>query len=363
MDEEQKTEPKIIEELKEKAAIESQLDSYINPSEAPKTNSNIIPEQTPEIKAEPLIKIKDESEIPPPEIKKQTRPIIRTYKSDVEETIQAGHISSINIALAENKKMIGQERKTEVGTKKQGINKIIIIISLILVFGGALTIFIPQLLINMQFGPKKVPVETISSQPIITADLEEEINLDTINQNRLSTTLQERVDESSTQLGQLENIFLTEGTSTNEKLVTASEFLQLINADVPSQIELTLKDPYMFGLYNYNGNQRFLILKVGDYDTAFSGMLSWETDLWQNFKELFELPDNSALYSSSSLSTAIKFQDYTIDNKDCRVVEDSSGNIVFLYSIIDQNTIVITTSVNTLEEIINRVSKARVVTQ
>ena len=35
MDEEQKTEPKIIEELKEKAAIESQLDSYINPSEAP----------------------------------------------------------------------------------------------------------------------------------------------------------------------------------------------------------------------------------------------------------------------------------------------------------------------------------------
>jgi hypothetical protein len=120
----------------------------------------------------------------------------------------------------------------------------------------------------------------------------------------------------------------------------------------------------MFGLYNYNGNQRFLILKVGDYDTAFSGMLSWETDLWQNFKELFELPDNSALYSSSStLSTAIKFQDYTIDNKDCRVVEDYSGNIVFLYSIIDQNTIVITTSINTLEEIINRVSKARVVTQ
>ena len=361
MDENKKTEQNNID-LKTKEEVAKQLDSFTNPTEKTKgVASTVSHYDESDIKTEPLINIDDESitEEPP----KQNRPIVRTYKSDVEKTIQNSHISSINIAMAENKKMLEQARQTETEAKKAGKNKNILIISLVLIFGGALTFLIPQLLIQLQYGEKVTPAETVSSQPIMTVDLGEKINIQDIDLNRVSTTLKERVIQSSTQLGQIKNIYLTGGEVPEEKLITSSNFLSLIRASVPSEIQRTLKDPYMFGLYNYNGNQSFLILKVGEYDAAFSGMLSWETNLWQDFKEIFNLQTENSSSSNSYGIEIKKFQDAMFDNKDCRVVKDSSGNIIFLYSIIDKNTIVITTSTDTLKELLNRISKARIVTQ
>jgi len=361
MDEEKKTETNNID-IETKEAIANQLDSFINPNDKTKNNSVDAVSNYAEsnLKTEPTSKISD---LPVPEPQKKNKPIIRTYKSDVEETIQTNHISSVSIAMAENKKMLGQAQNTGVESKKSLINKRIIIISSILVLAGVLTFLIPKLLIQMQYGEKTEPIETVSSQPLMTVDLEEKMNIKDINLDRVSTTLKERVDQSSTQLGQIKNFYLTEGDGTAEKLITASHFLSLINATLPSEVQRTLKDSYMFGLYNYNGNQRFLVLKVGAYDTTFSGMLKWETNLWQDFKELFDLKTNDATSSDSFAIEIKKFQDATFNNKDCRVVKDDSGNIVFLYSIIDENTVVITTSTDTLKEIINRISKARVVTQ
>ncbi len=351
---------------KMKENVASQLDSFINPTDKPKNDgTNAVSYYSrAEIKPEPLITIKEKTEVTASELPKQTRPIIRTYKSDVEETIQTSHISSINIAMAENRKMMGQAKLADVEKKKSRLNKNIFIISLVLIGGGLLTFLAPQLLIQMNYGEKKTPVEMVDSKPIMTVDVEEKMNIKDIDLGRVSTTLKERVDQSSTKLGQIKNIFLTEGEGTAEKLITSSNFLTLIKANVPSGIQRTLKDPYMFGLYNYNGNQRFLILKIGEYDTTFSGMLSWETNLWQDFKELFELKSDDSASFSGSFSTEIKkFQDATFNNKDCRVVKDFASNIVFLYSIIDKNTVVITTSTDTLKEIINRTSKAKVITQ
>lgn len=356
--------PDIIDVLKEKEKVASQLDTFINPSDR-KKNENIDAVSYysgSEIKTEPMEKIKETSV---PDASKITRPIVRTYQSDVEKTIQTGHISSVNIAIAQNKKILsGKINQTGIEKKKFVINKNIIFVVIVLILAVISAYFIPKLLVQMQYSPKPVPVETVPAGSIMTVDLEEKINLSNININRVATTLKERVDQSSTQLGQIKNIYLTEGSDTNEKVITASRFIQLINATVPDQILRTLKDPYMFGLYNFNGNQRFLILKVGEYDTTFSGMLMWEKNLWQDFKEIFELPSDETTLSSDSLAIEVrKFQDATFNNKDARVVKDTKGNIIFLYSIIDNNTVVITTSTDTLKEVINRISKSRVVTQ
>ena len=363
MEEDKKIEQNSVD-FKTKETIANQLDSFINPTEKPKNTVDAVSYYSGSgIKTEPLIKVSD---TPETEVQqKQNRPIIRTYKSDVEETVQGSHISSINIALAESRKMMGRTKQTEIEEKKSIINKSVLIISIILILGGILTFFVPQILINMQYGEKPAPVETVSSKPIMTVDLEEKLNIKDIKLNRVNTTLKERVDQSATQLGQIKNIYLTEGDGISEKLITANKFIQLIGVNIPSEIQRTLKDPYMFGLHNYNGNQRFLVLKIGSYDTTFSGMLKWETNLWQDFKELFDLKsENSVFESENPYEIEVKkFQDATFDNKDCRVVKGPSGNIVFLYSIIDESTIVITTSNDTLREIINRMNKARVVTQ
>lgn len=358
----------------EKKAVESQLDSFINPQKkngAPILNpisfSDTLPPIAP-IRPAMKLNIPDIPENAPvvaaPVSNEIHKPIVRTYKSDVEETIQTGHVSSINIALAENKKMMGQMKNEELFEKKNKLNKNILIISLVLLVGGGAVFLVPYLLVQNQYGPKKAPVETVSSKSIITVDTEEKINTKDLNLARVASTLKERVDQSSTKLGQIKNIYLTEGDGVNEKLITSDKFMSLIGSNMPSEVQRTLKPQYMFGMYNFNGNQRFLILKVGSYDTTFSGMLKWETNLWSDFKELFELKSSTDTTGSSSFGLEIKkFQDATFDNKDCRVIKDDSGNIIFLYSIIDENTIVITTSTDTLKEIINRVGKARVTTQ
>lgn len=301
------------------------------------------------------------------------KPIVRTYKSDVEETIQTGHISSVNIAVAEQGRMRNKiASDMTLGDKKGGINKNIVILSLILIFGGLMAILIPYFLVQKQANPNPVQVETVPSGAFMTADVEEKINLSDINLDRFATTIKERVDQSALTLGEIKNIYFTEGEGTAETTITAQKFLTLLNANVPPEILRTLQPQYMFGMYAYNGNQRFLILRVGSYDTTFAGMLAWEVNLWQDFKEPFALADDTPVATTTIASGTTsnlsglevkKFEDASFDNKNARVVRDSSGNIIFLYSIIDNNTVVITTSVDTLHEIIRRMGQGKVSTQ
>ncbi len=398
MDEEQKNPKDLSQEIK--SDIDKELASYMqnlkakSASENPSTAANEktpasfnIKEDTPSASAiadsssvENLIKNvaanepeeKPAQETPAEPEKFQIpeepsrKPIVRTYKSDVEETIQQGHVSSINMALAQQNRMrnkTGEPLSLE-EKKSSGINKSIIILSIVLVLGGGMAIIIPYFLVQKQAAPAPV-VQTVPSGAFMAADVEEKINLSDINLNIFPTILRQRVDQSSIKIGQIKNIYFTEGQGASEAVITSSRFLNLLGANVPPEISRTLLPEYMFGMFSYNGNQRFLILRVGSYDTTFAGMLSWEVNLWGDFKEAFALP-NDTVSSSSTLGTNFEvkqFEDATYSNKDARVVKDSSGNVVFLYSIIDNNTVVITTSVDALNEIIARMGSGKALTQ
>lgn len=361
-EEENKIKNNINNETKE--SVSKQLDSFINSKSNSSKDIDAISyysTQEKENEIKPLIQF---DKINIPEENKQNKPIIRTYKSDIEETIQGENISSASISMAETRKKLEESKTIEIEDKKNKINKNILILSIVLIIGGSLVFIIPKILVQMHFTEEKIE-ETIPSGAIITVDSEEKINLSDINLNRVATTLKERVNQLGTKLGQVKNIYLTEGETTNEKTITSTKFLELIGATVPSEISRTIKSPYMFGMYSYEGNQRFLILKVGSYDTAFSGMLYWEANLWHDFKELFDLKSDNSLTTSDNpyIIEVKKFQDATYDNKDCRVVINSDGKIVFLYSIVNENTIVITTSIDTFREINKRVNKSTIVTQ
>ncbi|MFA6227489.1 MAG: hypothetical protein WC631_03385 [Candidatus Paceibacterota bacterium] len=333
-----------------KSAVSSELSSYMNPH-----LSTDIPTAS---QSTPIGSINTNA----PFIEQQgikSKPMIRTFKSDVEETIQSQHLSSINIALAENKKMMERIQNAEFEQKTAKKNYTILIISTIFIVGGILAFAVPYFLVNRQ---NTAPVVQVKSTMIITPDLDEKINVDGLNLDRIASTLSERVEQSSIRLGGIKNLYLTEGQAVNEKTIDTTKFLYLIKSHTPPEILRTLKPEYMFGMHNFNGNQRFLILKVGSYENSFSGMLAWETNLWSDFKTLFALPTiiQSGQIKGIEIAT---FQDAIYSNKDSRVVKNSSGNIMFLYSIIDKDTIVITTNTKTLNEIISRSLKAQTVTQ
>ena len=95
-------------------------------------------------------------------------------------------------------------------------------------------------------------------------------------------------------------------------------------------------------------------------------MLTYEVDMWKNFRDLFGLvdPDVALATTTDPFADVVKsFKDIVIKNKDCRAVEDSRGNILLLYCIPDKETIVITTSSNTFKEILLRMTAKQTVSQ
>lgn len=54
---------------------------------------------------------------------------------------------------------------------------------------------------------------------------------------------------------------------------------------------------------------------------------------------------------------AKKFEDLTIKNRDMRVILDENKEILFLYSFLGRDTIIMTTNKDTLDEVTNRLQR------
>lgn len=90
----------------------------------------------------------------------------------------------------------------------------------------------------------------------------------------------------------------------------------------------------------------FIILTNNFFQNAFAGMLSWESTMPADLSAIFGI--TPAEWSSGA------FHDKLIKNKNVREFTDSSGNVLFLYSFIDNNTLVIAQNEAALGEIITR---------
>jgi hypothetical protein len=281
----------------------------------------------------------------------------------MEETIRSQHISSLNIAVAENNKMMKRMTDESVQEeKKAGKNYKIFILIIILIIAGALAFVIPYFLAQKQTA---IVVETdvVPDSSLIVSDTAERVNIDVLNKDRIAKTLGERVDQISILLGSIRQFYMTEGEANLATIISSKRFLELIKARVPDAIQRTLKDQFMFGMHSYKGNQKFLILKVGSYETTYAGMLSWESALWYDFSELFGLKIANSIDSQGKPMVGEdvrRFQDVVIKNKDTRAVKDENGEIVFLYSVVDKSTVILTTSSDTFKEILNRMDKMSV---
>jgi len=290
--------------------------------------------------------------------------IVRTYKGDLETAIQAEHLSSINIAIAENQKMhnkilseSGQPSATQ--SSDYSKNKIIIFISLILIMAGIIGVGLVYFFNNKQASPVIVTQELPS---LITTEYKDELNIDTIAKDKFIDTLSGKLNDSQIKVNNFDNVYLTTGSNQAKRMVTSSEFISLIKFKMPDILKRTLLPDFMVGVYSFGKNLPFVILKTSYFENAYTGMLGWENDLEEDFQVLFRLSgyENSGRILDSLTPTNLKkFEDAVVINKDIRLLRDDNGQIIFLYGIIDKETIIITVSDTAFKEIINRLNKEK----
>lgn len=303
---------------------------------------------------------------------------LRTFKSDVEDAIKGG-ASSAAIIIAE------QKRREQTGgfndsekPKLSPLYKIAIIASSVLVLTGIIFLFARVLL------PDKNPtVKQFAPPKFISTEFEKEIPLDGANRFKLSDLLSVEKNRSFIEAASILQLYFTKKVGEEKQNVSATDFFTLLGVTAPSAFIRSLSDSFMFGYHGYNGNQPFLILKTNSYDSSFSGMLYWEKKMLSELEPLFPAPapsppvlivatttiklKNGKTATATTTATSTPpvfvgaFSDAILRNKDSRVVRDGSGKIIFLYSFINPETIVITTNETTLRELTTRILSSSLV--
>ncbi len=251
---------------------------------------------------------------------------LRTYQNDVAEAVRQKNESVVSISLAENKRKEDRgENVYESSPPKAGSKILIGIVSLVLVCGGIFAI-----LVTLKTGEENItPITAPESKSIISADLNTSLIISGQTKTGFIEGIRTQVQALGLQSGSIGNIVVTENETSTEQ-VSSQDFFSLITPTIPANLLRSLKD-FMLGAYgNSEQNKVFLILKVNSFEVGFPAMLSWEKTLQTDLKDLLQLDISS-----------FGFKDGFIKNKDVRVVRNTEGSVLFLYSFLDPQTIFI----------------------
>lgn len=106
------------------------------------------------------------------------------------------------------------------------------------------------------------------------------------------------------------------------------------------------------------GTQPFIVLKVTDFNTAFAGMLQWETNLSSDLAPLFGDVVTESFDPTARTDTQLRpafFRDTIVMNVSARILVDTDNQDRLLYGFVKPNIILITQDQVTFEAIVPRI--------
>lgn len=276
---------------------------------------------------------------------------LRTFQSDLADTIKSGEASLVKIAMAENERKEREKELVDPASRK----------NMLYIFGGLAIILIAFGIIFYvlyQKIPKIVPVaeqpESLSS--IIHTDTVSGLNITGFTRDNIKAQIGAKYFNATPTINTIERIlpFTQETGSSTEHILTTQEFFQTIESSMPGSLLRSLDPDFTLGVFAFNGNGLFIALKTNAYTNALAGMLAWENSMFDELYPIFSIQttgDNAGLFSA-------QFKDRIIKNQDARALLNAKGEPVLFYTFIgeDKQTLVIADKVQTLEEILNRLT-------
>lgn len=229
----------------------------------------------------------------------------------------------------------------------------------------------------LQKKPTVAPPQKVD-QTIVAFNTKTEIETAGLTRDALILKLNTIRESSAGTQNDVAYVALTKKAESGTVSISTTELFGILSTSIPASTIRAFGDQFMFGMYSLQRNEPFLIIKVTSFDNAFAGMLAWEKTLNTDIGAIFSsrsIPITSlapaqnagTVTATTSTSTApvtkvvnvdalikTEFEDITIQNKDARVLKNSRGDDIVLYSFLDQNTILITSSQKAFHEILNK---------
>ncbi len=272
---------------------------------------------------------------------------IRTFQGDVAEALEKQRESLVSIQRAEQlKKSSGWSAPSmpeSIQKRKQFFY--LLLGSLFFIVLGA---------IGIKFGfneflRKTAPPEiAVPENRFLSASTEMALDLSGASRETIITSLSTTTEGVSR--GELKHIVLNKIVGEETELLTTSEFLKALESRAPGNLVRAFDPLFMYGVL---GDSVFLIIRLVSFENAFAGMLTWEKSLGQDIGPLFATREFLI-----SLPLEPVFIDLTDRNKDIRILS-LDNQPIFLYSFFDNDTLIITDTLETLRTLIDRLNREK----
>lgn len=232
---------------------------------------------------------------------------------------------------------------------------VMVVLSLILIFGGAYAgyyFYSTSPVAQINNAPKNsstTPIRSVTA--LVPFDTQSVINTDGLNFDTLLAKITEEVAKPMTPGATIREVVLTETKEGKAYRVSAPEIAVMLGVDVPDIILRTLNPQWMFGVYSTPDNVRsaFVVVNTNLFQNAFAGMLSWEPALPLEIRKLTDADVRATMSAPKGV-----FKDQIVKNKDVRAFVSDTGRTLFVYSFVDNSTLVIAENGVVLAEIIDR---------
>ncbi len=338
---------------------------------------------------------------------KFNRNTLRTYESDVANFMSHKKTSVASIAMAEHEKQgkvetLDNDSMVDAEARSRRNKKIFItIISLTLIVAGIIGGY--YFYSQSVFAPVTIVPQAIPVTSPIPSNAKVLIAIDGLSPLQIVSRIRTEIEKPQTP-NTIKEIIFTKNNGAQTTKVGGVEMLNImgIDQDAPDMLIRTLTPSWMFGEYfDTSGNKDVFVVFTHNYfQNAFAGMLSWENfmadDLKQYIGNTVRVNPNDSITSTSpdmnaSTSTTLEsvmatqsatstilgtssalqsnqfsqtyfsllghFTDGIIKNKDAREFKTDMGNVLFLYSFVDNTKLILTSRETTLAEIISRLEQ------
>ncbi len=305
---------------------------------------------------------------PPPKAERPEVSPLQTYKSDVERSVEERGVSVVSVAAAEAERR-GKQGQTPETVKEArkifGMNVAMVSAGVVLILLAA------GVVAFILLRPTTLPGPQTLTAPFMSVDDTALVVADTSSRDALVTNIAAAVQSAHLSLGLIEWLYIAPpgGGGAVMPEITLQELLGIIAPDLPPELLRTLQPTYLFGVHSFDQNQAFLLLQTDSYETAYSGMLSWERTMRADLNPIFvrnpsphtTTTNTTAQASSTPQFIQTGFVDKVVENRDTRVILNPQGDILLLWTMLGRNTILITTNEYTLREVVSRMNVAPIV--
>lgn len=279
-----------------------------------------------------------------PSLARGQRPAIRTMKSDVEQIFKSTKPSLLQI--------ISQESTQAPAIKSRGVlraNRLfnVGIVTLVVVLLGATAYFI--------FQPRApaAPLKLIPPAPLFATESSRTISADTKNSTAFLRLIEDASRETERQ-GTVKRIIIKLQDGPTARFATLADLFQFWKIAPPPNFLGELGTSLMTFFYFGTDGARFgIAVPTKDADRTLASLLSWEPQILADISPL--------LFDEKPEVVVAPFEDRTYRNIDWRYLKLSSSRDLGIGYLVfpAKNILVLTTSKEAMETIINRMFDAR----